>query len=56
MLYDMMAADRIAEFRREAARERLASELPAGRRRTHRLHLHLPSVHRHPARPSSRAV
>ena len=53
MLYDLMASDRIAEFRREAARERVAHDLPAGEPRPHRFHLHLPTIRRHPIHPSS---
>ena len=56
MLYDLMASDRIADYRREAARARVAHDLPAGEPRPHRLHLHLPTLRRHPVNPSSRAA
>jgi hypothetical protein len=56
MLQDLIAADRIAQLRREAERERLAHQLPAAARVRHRYQLHLPAVLRHPVRTSSRTV
>ncbi|MFN8619218.1 MAG: hypothetical protein U0869_00545 [Chloroflexota bacterium] len=56
MLHDMMASDRMAEYRREAEGRRLANELPTATRARHRFHLHLPAVLRHPVRTSSRTA
>jgi len=56
MLQDLIASDRIAEYRREADQQRLAHAQPPAARAPHRLHFHLPAVLRHPARHFSRTV
>jgi len=53
-IHAMMAKDQIEERHHEAEERRLGAQVPR-RPRQHR-RFHLPSVHRHPVRPSSRTA
>ena len=53
-IYAMMAKDQIDEQLHEAELRRLGRELPKAQRQHRRFHL--PTVHRHSVRPSSRTA
>ncbi len=53
-IYAMMAKDQIDEQHHQAEERRLSAQVPRPPRQHRRIHL--PSVHRHPVRPSTRSV